>query len=157
MDLISANVLDNCKNQSFDFNKNAKLIKVSKCRECGDSREIWCGRTSLQFSSPSGVLEDNNLTPEAKEYLSFFKDSNAEITFEPEPVRKNFEIEFDNPGAHMIVDSEKNSTDGGDIDLQDFQLNSSLGDIEINPDQNDPPIIDIEGFGGMGDLPDGVI
>jgi hypothetical protein len=96
------------------------------------------------------MSQDNDLTPEAREVQSFFKDSGQiAVDEEKKRVEKAIDISMPNQGAEMTIEFETRTT-GPNLNYQ--QLCSALPpQVDMDPPKAPPPSLEIRDLGGEGD------
>ena len=117
---------------------------------------LGCKKHNLIFSTGtvSATVDKEQITPEARYIIDFFKDSGFERPIEIKPKAKTEAIEpiFQNPGKDLIVETGQGFNNNYNIDLQDYVRNSVLKDIEINSPSTFAPPEEIEGLNGGADF-----
>src|SRR5271157_40862 len=128
--IIGADSLDTCGSEQFVFSPNVEFVKGEKCKTCEYAGIIGCNKHDLEFSETRMSLSGLNdeVSPEAEEILSYFRDSKLEIIIDPPVEKPPLDIELENLGKDMEVDVGKEN---------------SLGNIDGIFDET-PPEMDVD-------------
>jgi hypothetical protein len=148
---VHADSLDTCLHDKYVFASDARLVRADKCSACPHADQLQCRRHGLVFSLESVANETENVSPEAREVLSYFADSRMVADVDPDNTKKTIDIQFKNEGAEMTIDLGKQDTSGAITNYQ--QLYDFLGpNVEVGPKLGGVAPMEIQGLGTEMDI-----
>ncbi|MBN2035375.1 MAG: hypothetical protein JW768_01410 [Chitinispirillaceae bacterium] len=144
---IDADELHHCMVKRYPVNPSAtKIIRSGKCMGCDFGKDgMRCAAQGVPFADEMKVSDDiSEANKEGREIRSYFAGTEIKVEIDKKPLKKMLEIEVENAGKNLVVDSGRRSADPAPDILLSMQ--GAEMPVEIDPPRTYAPPLVIGGL-----------